>query len=205
MYEQQRINIKFCFKIGKNATEMLELFKIAYGDNCLSKTQVFEWHRRFKAGREDVNDDERADQPSGVITEENIEKERDFVKVSKKSSVRFLEMKLGIPKTTIHRILTEKLGLQKLNSKFIIDFFTKNQIFLLQHSPYSPDLAPCDYFLFPKLHLAMKGNRFASIEDIQRSTTDILDNIPIIDIKKSFDALVERANVLQLREIISNK
>ncbi|EFN83104.1 hypothetical protein EAI_00625, partial [Harpegnathos saltator] len=32
--------------------------------------------------------------------------------------------------------------------------------------PYSPDLAPCDYFLFPKLHLTMKGNRFASIEDV---------------------------------------
>lgn len=77
-------------------------------------------------------------------------------------------------------------------SSIITDFFTKNQIFLLQHSPYSPDLAPCDYFLF--LHLAMKGNRFASVEDIQRSTTTILNNIPIIDIKKSFDALVERAN-----------
>jgi len=40
----------------------------------------------------------------------------------------------------------------------------------------------------------MKRNRFASIEDIQLSTTDILNNIPIIDIKKSFDALVVRAN-----------
>jgi len=119
MSEEQRTNIKFCFKIGKNATETLELLKIAYGDNCLSKTQVYEWHRRFKAGREDVNDDERPGRPSEAITVKNIEKVRDFVKVSKKSSVRFLEMELGISKTTIHRILTEKLGLRKLNSKFV--------------------------------------------------------------------------------------
>ncbi|CAK9801815.1 Histone-lysine N-methyltransferase SETMAR [Anthophora quadrimaculata] len=71
---------------------------------------------------------------------------------------------------------------------------TKHHIFLPQHPPYSPDLAPCDYFLFPKLHLAMKGNRFTSIEDIQRSTTSNLNIIPISDIKKSFNALLERAN-----------
>jgi len=41
MSKEQRTNIKFCFKIGKNATETVELLKIAYGDNCLSKTQVY--------------------------------------------------------------------------------------------------------------------------------------------------------------------
>ncbi|CAK9801097.1 Mariner Mos1 transposase [Anthophora plagiata] len=79
-------------------------------------------------------------------------------------------------------------------SLIVTDFLTKNDIFLLQHPPYSLDLALCDYFLFPKLHLAMKGNRFASIEDIQRSTTSNLNIIPINDIKRSFNALLERAN-----------
>lgn len=119
MYKEQRINIKFCVKNGKSATETLQMLQIAYGDDCLSRTQVFEWHRRFKEGREDVNDDEHPGRPCDAITEENIEKVRDFVKVYKKSSVRFMEMELGIAKTTIHRILTEKIGLRKLNSKFV--------------------------------------------------------------------------------------
>lgn len=41
-------------------------------------------------------------------------------------------------------------------STLITDFLTKNGILTINHSPYSPDLAPCDFFLFGKLHLLMK-------------------------------------------------
>ena len=34
------------------------MLQIAYGDDCSSKTQHFEWHRQFKEGKEDVNVDE---------------------------------------------------------------------------------------------------------------------------------------------------
>jgi hypothetical protein len=36
---------------------------------------------------------------------------------------------------------------------------------------HSPDLAPCDFWLFPKLKNALKGQRFADIPDIQRNMT----------------------------------
>ncbi|EFN88939.1 Putative uncharacterized protein FLJ37770, partial [Harpegnathos saltator] len=55
-----RINIKFCVKNGRSATETLKMLKNAYGDNYLSQIQVFEWHRRFREGREDVDDDKRS-------------------------------------------------------------------------------------------------------------------------------------------------
>jgi len=80
-----------------------------------------------------VDDDERPGRPSEAITVKNIEKVRDFLKVSKKSSVRFLEMELGIPKTTIYRILTEAGSWRFLHDNapshraaIITDFFTKN-------------------------------------------------------------------------------
>jgi histone-lysine N-methyltransferase SETMAR len=44
----------------------------------------------------------------------------------------------------------------------------KKQVPVLHHAPYSPDLAPCDFFLFPKLKHSLKGTYFQSIEDIQR-------------------------------------
>jgi hypothetical protein len=34
--------------------------------------------------------------------------------------------------------------------------------------PYSPDLAPCDFALFPKLKMKLKGRRFEKVSDIQR-------------------------------------
>jgi len=39
------------------------------------------------------------------------------------------------------------------------------------HPPYSPDLAPCDFWLFPKVKLTMKGKGFKSTQDIETVTT----------------------------------
>ena len=114
MYKEKRINIKFCCKIGKTATETFQLLKKVYGDNCLCITQVFKWYKRFKEGRENVNDDKYSGRPIEVITEENIQKVRGFDKVCKKSSVRYIEMELSIAKTTIHRILAEKIENQEV-------------------------------------------------------------------------------------------
>jgi len=38
-------------------------------------------------------------------------------------------------------------------------FLAKNKIALIPHPPYSPDLGPCDFFLFPKMKLKLKGRR----------------------------------------------
>ena len=47
---EQCICIKFCFKIGKSATEMYQLLQQAYGEDAVGRTQVFDWFRRFKEG-----------------------------------------------------------------------------------------------------------------------------------------------------------
>ncbi|KAK8400109.1 hypothetical protein O3P69_003065 [Scylla paramamosain] len=44
--------------------------------------------------------------------------------------------------------------------------------------PYSPDLAPCDFFLFPKLKEVMKGTRFDDADDIKKAVTTELRSIP---------------------------
>jgi hypothetical protein len=38
---------------------------------------------------------------------------------------------------------------------------------LIPHPPYSPDLAPCDFFRLPKIKLKLKGRRFDTTEEIQ--------------------------------------
>ena len=49
---EQCVNIKFLIKLGKSATETYNLLTEVYGDQCLSRTQVFEWFKKFKDGRE---------------------------------------------------------------------------------------------------------------------------------------------------------
>jgi transposase len=46
-----------------------------------------------------------------------------------------------------------------------------HQISVVPHPPYSPDLAPADFFLFPKLKTTLKGRRFQAIEEIQENAT----------------------------------
>jgi hypothetical protein len=47
---EQHVGIKFCVKLGKSTTETLEMLREAFGEHSLSRTAVFEWHSRFKAG-----------------------------------------------------------------------------------------------------------------------------------------------------------
>jgi hypothetical protein len=48
----------------------------------------------------------------------------------------------------------------------------------LDYPPYSPDLAPSDFWPFPKLKTALKSQRFSDIADIQGHVTAILQSIP---------------------------
>jgi len=48
----------------------------------------------------------------------------------------------------------------------------------MDQPPYSPDLTPCDFWLFPKLKNALKGQRCADLSDIQRNVKMLLRGIP---------------------------
>jgi len=76
---EQRINIKFCVNIGKNAGETLALLTVAYGEYIMQKSSVSEWHRRFKEGREVVQDDPRSGQPRTQRTDANVDRVRTLV------------------------------------------------------------------------------------------------------------------------------
>ena len=64
---EERYEIKFCFKLGKNATETYGMLQTAFWPSCMNRAWVFEWHKRFKEGRESVRDDEKC----GKIKEVN--------------------------------------------------------------------------------------------------------------------------------------
>jgi len=53
-------------------------------------------------------------------------------------------------------------------------FLAKNNMTVIPHPPYSPDLATCYFFLFPKLKLRMKGQTFDTIETFKRNRSGYL-------------------------------
>jgi hypothetical protein len=58
------------------------------------------------------------------------------------------------------------------------EFLAKKLRMKLDHPPYSPGLALCDFWLFPKLKAALKGHRFSDTANIQGYATTILNSIP---------------------------
>ena len=69
---KERYAIKFCFELGKNATETYGMLQTAFGESCMNRASVFVWHKRFKEGREPVRDDERRERSKEVNTPELI-------------------------------------------------------------------------------------------------------------------------------------
>jgi hypothetical protein len=53
------------------------------------------------------------------------------------------------------------------------EFLAKKSITKMDHPFYLPELAPCDFWLFPKLKKCLKGQRFADIPDTQRNVTTL--------------------------------
>ena len=69
---EERYAIKFCFKVGKNIAESYGMLQTAFGAPCMNRASVFEWHKRFKDGRESVRDDEMCGRSKEVNTPELI-------------------------------------------------------------------------------------------------------------------------------------
>jgi len=63
-------------------------------------------------------------------------------------------------------------------SPLIREFLTKHEMTIVPQLPYSPDLAPADFFLFPKLKSSLKGCRFQTVEEKEENSVWDLRAIP---------------------------
>jgi hypothetical protein len=57
---------------------------------------------------------------------------------------------------------------------------------VILHPPYSPDMTPCDFFLFPNMKLKLKERRFDTIQDIQAESQSVLDTLTEKDFQQTF-------------------
>jgi hypothetical protein len=64
------------------------------------------------------------------------------------------------------------------SSHLIQSFLAKHGIPVVRQAPYSPDMAPCDFWLFAKFKRPLKGSRFDSREDIMWNATKELRSLP---------------------------
>ena len=70
------------------------------------------------------------------------------------------------------------------------DYLTKMGIKTVPQPPYRPDIAPCDFWLFPKL----KGCHYETIEEMKEAVTKVIDTLTQEDFHGALQKLLERYN-----------
>jgi len=81
------------------------------------------------------------------------------------------------------------------NETIVKQSLAQRKVTVLNHPPYSPDLAPADYFLFPKVKSHLKGHLFDLILDIQKGVISTLNTIAKDDFYQGIQKLYECANL----------
>ena len=116
---EERYAIKFCFKLGKNATETYGMLQTAFWPSCMNWASVFEWHKRFKEGMESVWDNERCGRSKKVNIPELIGQIKNFLDKDHCVSIETISAQFDVSVGTVHTIIHEELKMQKICMKFV--------------------------------------------------------------------------------------
>ncbi|UYV70689.1 hypothetical protein LAZ67_8000276 [Cordylochernes scorpioides] len=124
---EQRICIIFCYKIGKSASETLDLLKLAFGNENVNKPTTFRWFSLLKNGMELVKDEKRAGRPILHRNPEKVSQISNLIKENPRIELRDIEEETGISKSLVGSIIKEDLQLKKTPSKFVAKMLTIQQ------------------------------------------------------------------------------
>ena len=159
------------------------MLQTAFWPSCMNQASVFEWHKRFKEGMESVRDDESKE----VNTPELIGQRLGLLCWGFKGvHERFLGKRPALFKSGLWHFHQDNAPVH--NSILVIDYLTKMGIKIVPQPPYCPDLAPCDFWLFPKL----RGCRYETIEKMKEAVTKIILVCEHEDFHGAFQKLLER-------------
>jgi len=99
-----------------------------FGDQSLSRAQVFQWHARFKTGRTSVDGDEHTGRPTNCATRETVARIQELVRQDRRRIIHYIAEEVGIGYgTTCQRVLTEELGMHRVAAKFVPRILTADQ------------------------------------------------------------------------------
>ena len=124
---EERYTIKFCFKLGKNVRETYGRLQTAFRPCCMNRASVFEWHKRFKEGRESVGNDERCGRSKEVRTPELIGQIKNFTDKDRRVSIETISAQFDVNVGIEHTIIREELKMWKICAMFVPRLLREDQ------------------------------------------------------------------------------
>ena len=178
---KERYAIKFCFKLGKNAM-LWKLDLVLWPRDQETEFPVEAcWLSQTQESQTEQIHPQTFDDPFffdiiGMIfmhwvpTGQTINKEYYF-EVLREFWKRFLGKRPALFKSGQWHFQQDNAPVY--NSIHVTDYLTKMGIKTVRQPPYSPDLAPCDFCLFPKV----RGYRYETIEEMKEAVTKVIDTL----------------------------
>ena len=181
---EERYAIKFCFKLGKNMACVRLLFDhLAWIEHQYlsgirdSMKSGSLWRILRSVGR--VRKSIQIDWPKG---------QGYYVEVLREFWKRFCWKRPALFKSGQWHFHQDNTPVH--NSILFTHYLTKMGIKTVPHPPYSPDLAPCYFCLFPKL----RGCRYETTEEMKEAVTKVIDTLTQEDFHGALQKLLERFN-----------
>ncbi|XP_029657317.1 uncharacterized protein LOC115231436 [Octopus sinensis] len=139
--------VRFLNAKGIKPIEIHRQLTEVYDEWCMDVKNVGKWCREFAAGCTEIHDEERSGRP--LISDEPVAKVEQILYENRRITLDDLRILVPeVSRSTIHRVLREKLQYRKSVQDGSHECSQKT---INGDPPYSPDLAPSDYYLFPKL------------------------------------------------------
>jgi hypothetical protein len=152
---------------------------------------VYDWYSCFKSGQELLENDPCSGRPSIAVNAERISKVKVLMRANQWITVKEVVKEVGISYGSPQAILTKEVQMRWDETSWILhldnaashtamamqQFLAGEEITLMVQQPYMPDLAPCDFWLFPRLKMGLLGQCFVTL-DIKCMATAGLHTIP---------------------------
>ena len=116
---EERYAIKFCFKLGKNATEAYGMLQTTFGPSCMNRASVFEWHKKFKEGWVSVRDDDRCGRSKELRKPELIGQIKNFMDKGRRVSIETIIAQFDLSVGIVHTIIRDELKMRKICANFV--------------------------------------------------------------------------------------
>lgn len=172
-----REGLLLCFHLKKKAVEAQRTLTEAYGDYAPSISTCEYWFRRFKSGNFDTEDKERPGQPKkwdqkGVVYYELLKPNETITGERYQQQLMQLSRALKVKRPEYAK-RHDKVVFQHDNARPHVARTVKETLEalnwdVLPHPPYSPDIAPSDYYLFRSMTHGLAEQRFTSYEDTKK-------------------------------------
>jgi len=124
--KEQRVCIKVCANLGKSATEILTTIQHAFGDQSLSRAQVFQWHAQFMTGRTSADDNENTGRFTSCTTPETVARIQELLHQDRRRTNHDIAEEVGIGYGTCQHVLTEEMDMHRVAAKFVPRILTAN-------------------------------------------------------------------------------